>query len=88
MKERFAMKTRFPLLGLALSAALLAGCNKSPGDSPVSTPSAPSAQSMAPASTEHPSKPEAPHTTDPKTLSPAPGSGEGASASTDPSQKK
>lgn len=82
------MKTRLPLLGLVLSAALLTACDKKPGDSPASTPPAPSSQSMAPTSPEHPSKPDSVHTTDPKTLSPAPGSGEGASAATDPSQKK
>lgn len=82
------MKTCFPILALALSATLLTACDKKPGDSPTSTPPAPSAQSMAPASTEHPSKPDALHATDPKTMSPAPGSGEGASAATDPSQKK
>lgn len=82
------MKTCISLLGLALSAALLAGCNKTPGDSPASTPPAPSAQSMAPASTEHPSKPDSLKNSDPKTEAPAPGAGEGASAATDPSQKK
>lgn len=82
------MKIHLPLLCLAFSAGLLAGCDKTPGDSPASTPPAPSAQSMAPASTEHPSKPDALHNSNPKTDAPAPGAGEGASAATDPSQKK
>lgn len=78
------MQTKTHLLGLVFAAALLSACGDHKGSAPAAEPAAPPPASSA----ANPSQPDSIQNSDPKTAAPAPGAGEGASAATDPSQKK
>ncbi|WPB57645.1 hypothetical protein [Xylophilus sp. GOD-11R] len=75
------------LVCTAFALVLLAACGDR-GGTPPAPASAPAASSPAPSSGDHPSQPSPGQNSNPTTQAPAPGSGEGASAATDPSQKK